>query len=220
MELTATVANDKLNVVAFIGGAALNIARMFGKLPAAHPLSKAMNIKILVIGDYTYSHDRSRLPISDCQFLLSESFAWSRFHPLNDCALENYPISQQIALARSELEALRMTMRNSYENLIVVAGLGGQTGTFAGAALAEMALEERIPTSRILVAPFKWESARNGLAEKVIAFTSRESLRDKVLPNQDAYTELDRNTFMPVAIDYLNKRASTAVMTECQKIFA
>lgn len=213
------VTAEKQNVIAFVGGAGLNIARIFRELPDVQTLFETTHLKTLVIGDFTYSNNQSQLPPSDYQFLLSESFAYKRFHPLNVFTLKNYPINQQMAMAKKELEALRMTMRNSYKSLTVVAALGGQTGTFAGAALAEIALEESIPTSRILITPFTFEYARTGLAVEVFVKTNRESFRDRLLHNQDALTELGSNTLVPVAFDYLNKRAAMTALGNINTIY-
>jgi hypothetical protein len=63
--------NRKYHVVAFVGGAGINVAKTFLKLKEQLCKSESPSVKTLVIGDLTCSANSSTLPTSDYQFMLS-----------------------------------------------------------------------------------------------------------------------------------------------------
>ena len=195
---------EKYNVVAFIGGAGLNTARSFYELPDVRALYDAANIKTLIIGNWEYKCGMNRYPLppADDQCFLSESFACNRYAPFE----------QRLAQAKSEIAGLRETMRDKYRSLTVVAGIGAQTGTFAGGAITEMAHEENIPTCRILITPFAFEGGRNLLADELIAKTSRKNTADIILRNEDLLAELGGDATLPEAFHYQARRAAKALL--------
>jgi cell division GTPase FtsZ len=198
--------NRKYHVVAFVGGAGINVAKTFLKLKEQLCKSESPSVKTLVIGDWTCSANSSTLPTSDYQFMLSAEFTRSRVPHLKNV------IEQQLSLAKAEINYLRQDMQEHYASLTVVSGLGGQTGTFAGGAIAEMAHEEGIPTCKILITPCEFEGGRVSLAENFISKTNSDFYRQIELSNADAWIESSEGTSMLEVFNVVNQRASEAVL--------
>jgi uncharacterized membrane protein YsdA (DUF1294 family) len=198
--------NRKYHVVAFVGGAGINVAKEFLKHKGQLCKTESSRIKTLVIGDWVCSVNQSSLPASDYQFILSSEFARSRIPHLKNV------IEQQLSLAKLELEELRLDIRAHYASLTVVSALGGQTGTFAGGAIAEIAHEEGISTCRIVITPFEFEGDRVTLAERFISKTANDFYRQIELSNADAWVELSEDMTMADAFNIVNQRASEVVL--------
>jgi cell division GTPase FtsZ len=198
--------NRKYHVVAFVGGAGINVAKTFIKTKEQLCKTESTNIKTIIIGDWTCHANSSALPSSDYRFILSAEFAKSR-----DPHLKNV-IEQQLSLAKAELDDLRQDMQEQYASLTVVSGLGGQTGTFAGGAIAEIAHEEGIPTCKILITPCEFEGGRATLAEHFISKTTSDFYRQIELSNADAWIESSEGTSMLEVFNVVNQRASEAVL--------
>lgn len=203
---TNVLDNGKYHVVVFVGGAGINVAKVFLKHKEQLCKTESPNIKTINIGDSTCHADSSALPSSDYQFILSAEFAKSRVPHL-----KNF-IEQQLSLAKAELDDLRQKMQDHYASLTVISGLGGQTGTFAGGAIAEIAREEGIPTCKILITPCAFEGGRVTLAERFITKTTSDCYRQVVLSNADAWIESSEDASMLEVFNVVNQRASEAVL--------
>lgn len=196
----------KQRVVAFVGSCGRNIAMAVSELPEMIAHASSTDIKMLVVMDWKYWHSKlPKLP-ADYLHLLSESFA----------LYGRWPFSTRLEQAKAELMNFRSIIRHEFESLIVVAGLGGQTGTFAGGAISELADDEGIPVTRILVTPFNFEGDRKLLAEKFIKLSSRPSYTDIVFHNVESI-RVASTTSVAVAHRHMNERVAREIVKLLEK---
>jgi len=196
----------RIELVVFVGGAGFQIARSFNELLKEN--EDKTKFRTLIIGDFTYPNGKNAPPSADFQIYMSEAFAW-KYSPFVCGPLYD----DRLAFAKSEIEGVRKWVRDNCTSVTAVMGLGGHTGTFAGGAIVEIAREEHIPVRQIVTTPFSFEGSRNKLAAEYVSRASPNVYESVViLDNQDVYSELNPTTTLPMAMDYLNRRAAKAIL--------
>ncbi|MDR0993596.1 MAG: cell division FtsZ family protein [Verrucomicrobiota bacterium] len=113
--------------------------------------------------------------------------------------------------ANEDLDALRTLVAN-YDLLLLVAGLGGGTGTGAAPILARMAREEGLLTLAYVTTPFEFEGIRRQ-EQAQAGLTALKAHADTVicLPNQRLHAMLPEGTPLMEAFSFVDRMMAAGI---------
>lgn len=195
---SSATASLKKEAIAFVGGSGINVAKCFSELPI-----KPDNMFRFAICDHTFENNEND-SLFDVSLRVNNT--WGIAEPAS--------FDARVASAKRELEHLRSIMQSQFNSITIVSALDGATGTFAGSALLEIALEEGINTRLIRIIPFLGE--REG---ELVHSSSMHLLRQPgfhsgtyiFLKSQDAAEDLGVDVKSKFAMDLVNSRAAATI---------
>lgn len=127
---------------------------------------------------------------------------YSRRHPID---LILGPSDRRLAFScsKSDVEKIDALMEGT-QRIVLVAGLGGQTGTNLIARFARSARRANVPVASVVTTPFEFEGKRNTVAKFALRHLTRLSDQLCVIDNNRVTNDLSEDVSMLHAFEYLD----------------